>query len=66
MVATEPGSWLNMSLDTRPSIVEGDGGGGLGGGNTEVDTSHSMVTISYLKSYEHMVGRCRLTLSNPR
>ena len=54
VVATEPGSWLNMSLDTRPSIVEGDGGGGQGRGDKEVDTSHSMVTISYLKSYEHM------------
>jgi hypothetical protein len=71
VVATAPGSWLNMSLDTRPTLGGGggssgagggggglDGGGGGGDGENKIDDSHTMVAIAYLASYEHM-GRVK-------
>lgn len=64
VVATQPGAWLNMSIDTRPTL--GGSGGFSGGGGAsahghEIDDSHATVTIAYLASYEHMgrvTGSC--------
>ena len=46
VVATQPGSWLNMSLDTRPTITgtgrkRGAGSGGGGGGGGGLDGDHT-------------------------